>query len=140
VSRLRVSALVLASLVLAPRRPARTRPRWSSRLNCQGCHRADGTGTPGSVPALADSVARFLAVPAGREYLVQVPGVAQAPLDDAALGGRRQLDADALRRATRPEGLSAVHRRRDRALAQVAAGGRGQGRASLLAELGRSAR
>ena len=56
-------------------------------LNCQGCHRADGAGTPGSVPPLADAVARFLAVPGGREYLVQVPGVAQAPLDDATLAG-----------------------------------------------------
>jgi mono/diheme cytochrome c family protein len=54
-------------------------------LNCQGCHRADGSGTPDTVPALADSVARFLAVPGGREFLVQVPGVAQAPLGDAAL-------------------------------------------------------
>jgi mono/diheme cytochrome c family protein len=54
-------------------------------LNCQGCHRADGAGTPDSVPALAGSVARFLAVPGGREFLIQVPGVAQAPLDDAAL-------------------------------------------------------
>jgi hypothetical protein len=54
-------------------------------LNCQGCHRADGGETPGSVPAIKDHVARFLAVPGGREYLVQVPGVAQAPLDDETL-------------------------------------------------------
>jgi hypothetical protein len=54
-------------------------------LNCQGCHRADGAGTPDSVPPLAGSVGRFLRVPGGREYLVRVPGVAQAPLDDAAL-------------------------------------------------------
>ena len=38
-------------------------------LNCQGCHRPDGTGTPGTVPALAGSVAKFLKVPGGREYL-----------------------------------------------------------------------
>jgi hypothetical protein len=54
-------------------------------LNCQGCHRADGAGTPGSVPALAGSVGRFLRLPGGREFVVRVPGVAQAPLDDAAL-------------------------------------------------------
>ena len=60
-------------------------PSVEYALNCQGCHRADGVGTPGSVPPLAGSVARFLGVPGGREYLVQVPGVAQAPLDDAAL-------------------------------------------------------
>jgi mono/diheme cytochrome c family protein len=60
-------------------------PAVDYALNCQGCHRADGAETPGSVPPLAGSVARFLAVPGGREYLVQVPGVSQAPLDDAPL-------------------------------------------------------
>ncbi len=54
-------------------------------LNCQGCHRADGVGTPGSVPALAGSVGRFTRVAGGREYLARVPGVAQAPLDDAGV-------------------------------------------------------
>jgi mono/diheme cytochrome c family protein len=54
-------------------------------LHCQGCHRADGGETPGSVPALADGVARFLTVPGGREYLVRVPGSSQSALDDAAL-------------------------------------------------------
>ncbi len=53
-------------------------------VTCQGCHRADGSGTEGTVPGLAGSVARFLRVPGGREYLARVPGVAQAPLDDAA--------------------------------------------------------
>ena len=60
-------------------------PNVEYALNCQGCHRADGAGTPGSVPPLLGSVARFLGAPGGREYLVQVPGVAQAPLDDATL-------------------------------------------------------
>ena len=60
-------------------------PNVEYALNCQGCHRADGAGTPGSVPPLVGSVARFLAAPGGREYLAQVPGVAQAPLDDAML-------------------------------------------------------
>ncbi len=60
-------------------------PELDFVLECQGCHRRDGSGTPGSVPALRDSVAGFLHVPGGREYLVQVPGVAQAPLDDAQL-------------------------------------------------------
>src|SRR5207249_12002330 len=58
-------------------------PALDYALNCQGCHRADGAATPGSVPALAGSVGRFPRVPGGREYLVRVPGVAQTPLDDA---------------------------------------------------------
>jgi mono/diheme cytochrome c family protein len=54
-------------------------------LHCQGCHRADGSATAGAVPALAGSMARFLAVDGGREYLARVPGAAQSLLDDAAL-------------------------------------------------------
>ena len=60
-------------------------PALDYAVTCQGCHRADGAGTPGTVPALAGSVGRFLRVPGGREFLVRVPGVAQAPLDDVAL-------------------------------------------------------
>ena len=60
-------------------------PALDYAVTCQGCHRADGTGTPGTVPALAGSVGKFLRVPGGREFLVRVPGVAQAPLDDVAL-------------------------------------------------------
>ena len=76
--------LVLAALFAAASASAYT-PDVEFALNCQGCHRADGGETPGSVPAIKDHVARFLAVPGGREYLVQVPGVAQAPLDDETL-------------------------------------------------------
>ena len=60
-------------------------PALDYTLHCQGCHRADGTATPGAVPALAGSVASFLRVEGGREYLARVPGVAQSMLDDAAL-------------------------------------------------------
>lgn len=38
-----------------------------------------------TTPQLAGSVARFLSVPGGREYLARVPGVATSPLSDAAL-------------------------------------------------------
>lgn len=77
-----VAVLVVAGLVAEA--DAYT-PAIDYVLNCQGCHRSDGAETPGAVPALAGSVARFLTVPGGREYLAQVPGVAQSPLDDAAL-------------------------------------------------------
>jgi len=55
-------------------------------LNCQGCHRPDGTGSEATAPSLAGTVAKFLAVPGGREYLGRVPGVATSPLsnDDLA--------------------------------------------------------
>jgi len=57
-----------------------SQPRFDYLLNCAGCHRTDATGSE-EVPALTQ-VAPFLATPAGRAYLVRVPGVAQAPLSD----------------------------------------------------------
>jgi cytochrome c553 len=54
-------------------------------LNCQGCHRLDGSGSDATAPSLAGTVAKFLWVPGGREYLARVPGVATSPLSDADL-------------------------------------------------------
>jgi len=51
-------------------------------MECQGCHLADGGGGLNSIPALRNNVAKFPAVPSGREYLVQVPGVALSSLSD----------------------------------------------------------
>ena len=56
-------------------------------LQCQGCHLADGSGAPGSVPALNEFVGNYLLVPGGREYLIRVPGSALSPLSDARLAG-----------------------------------------------------
>jgi mono/diheme cytochrome c family protein len=50
--------------------------------NCQGCHLADGRGIPGLVPNMLNFVGYFTHLPEGRAFLVRVPGVAQAPLDD----------------------------------------------------------
>jgi hypothetical protein len=83
----RRAATVIASLTLAmgaaPAVSAEA-PQILYMLQCQGCHLADGTGAPGSVPSL-EGLARFLAVPGGREYLVRVPGSAQSPLSDLEL-------------------------------------------------------
>jgi cytochrome c553 len=54
-------------------------------LNCQGCHRFDGSGSDATAPGIAGTVAKFLLVPGGREYLIRVPGVATSPLSDADL-------------------------------------------------------
>lgn len=51
-------------------------------LNCQGCHKADGSGQPGRVPPLRNSVSRFLSIAEGRAYLGRVPGTSQSLLDD----------------------------------------------------------
>jgi hypothetical protein len=63
--------------------PQRAWQNWT--LNCQGCHRPDGTGSAGTAPSLAGTVSRFLNVPGGREYLGRVPGVATSALASAEL-------------------------------------------------------
>ena len=78
-------AALAAAVVLAAGVAAAYTPDVDYALECQGCHRADGAGTPGTIPTLRGAVARFLTVDGGREYLARVPGVAQAPLDDVAL-------------------------------------------------------
>jgi mono/diheme cytochrome c family protein len=40
--------------------------------HCVACHQAGGVGTPGLAPALAGDLGRRAALPAGRDYLVQV--------------------------------------------------------------------
>lgn len=60
-------------------------PRTNYMINCQGCHLADGRGKTGSVPSMKGELHKFLTVPGGREFLVQVPGSANAPLNDAEL-------------------------------------------------------
>jgi hypothetical protein len=63
--------------------PARAQSNYM--LNCQGCHLGDGSGLPGVVPSMRGIVAGFLEVPGGREFLVQVPGSANSPINDAEL-------------------------------------------------------
>ena len=76
-------AIVLA--VLAGRAVLAEIPaREAFQLHCSGCHGLDGRGDAAFVPDLY-ALAPLIAVPGGREYLVRVPGVAQAPVESAAL-------------------------------------------------------
>jgi len=68
-----------------PAAPAAADPRLDYMLQCQGCHRADGSGSPGGVPDLREHLGDFATMPGGREYLVRVPGSAQSPLSDGEL-------------------------------------------------------
>ena len=54
-------------------------------LNCQGCHLADASGTADVVPRMSDFVGYFLHVDGGREFIVRVPGSANAPISDQEL-------------------------------------------------------
>jgi mono/diheme cytochrome c family protein len=52
---------------------------------CIGCHGKDGLGVPPAVPRLAGFMGYYARSPEGRAYLVRVPGIANAPIDDARL-------------------------------------------------------
>lgn len=81
---MRAGALLLTSLLLAAPVAAES-PAVNYLLQCQGCHGADGRGSPGSVPALAGLVARYPTLPGGRAYLARVPGAATSPISDVEL-------------------------------------------------------
>ena len=84
--RLALRRTALGAALLVPAAPAAAfAPAVEYALHCQGCHLADGRGTPGSVPALAGTVGRLARAPGGRDYMARVPGVAQAALGDAEL-------------------------------------------------------
>lgn len=100
-------------------------PQTHYTLHCEGCHLADGSASPGKVPALAGSVAQFLRAPEGRSYLVRVPGVANAQLDDAELAALldwtlRRFDAANLPADFVPYTADEVHRLRSEPLIAVA--------------------
>jgi mono/diheme cytochrome c family protein len=76
------AAAVLGGALLAPA-ASTADPRADYMLHCQGCHGPDGGGARGSVPSFRGQLAKFLWVPAGREYLVRVPGSSQSELGDA---------------------------------------------------------
>jgi hypothetical protein len=67
-------------------KPYANEARVHYMLYCQGCHLSDGAGSPkAEVPEMKDYVGNFLKVPEGREYLVSVPGSANAPIGDEKL-------------------------------------------------------
>jgi len=77
-------SLLAASAMLASGARAEIPSSEAYQLHCSGCHRPDGSGDARIVPSLR-ALAPLLEVPGGRDYLVRVPGVAQAPLASAEL-------------------------------------------------------
>lgn len=59
--------------------------RLKYMLNCQGCHGPHAEGVEGKVPRMKDFTGYFLHSRRGREFVIQVPGVANAPMSDADL-------------------------------------------------------
>jgi hypothetical protein len=82
-------------------------PRADYLLHCGGCHLPDGIGNPPEVPSLRNDLGRIAQSAAGRDYLVRVPGAAQAQATDEQLAQiinwvLREFNEDALNRAFEP--------------------------------------
>lgn len=66
---------------------AQASPQQDYILYCMGCHGAQAEGVPGKVPPLAHALGRYMRTPAGRNYILRVPGAANSVLSDAQLAG-----------------------------------------------------
>ena len=77
-----VAAMLGAGLLAFPLARVRAEPPQKLyELNCWGCHGVNGEGVKNTAPTLVD-VAKFLKVPGGRAYLIEVPGVSYSKLND----------------------------------------------------------
>ncbi|WP_454735593.1 c-type cytochrome [Cupriavidus necator] len=62
------------------------RGQASYMLHCSGCHLPDGSGKPAAgIPDMRITVPQLLRSPAGRAFLVQVPGTSGSDLTDAQI-------------------------------------------------------
>ena len=60
-------------------------PRQDYVTHCMGCHGPGGTGVPGKVPALRDTLPAFARTSEGRAFVLSVPGASNSSLSDAEL-------------------------------------------------------
>ena len=97
----RAAAVLMLSAMLAAPASAED-PKIAYWLHCAGCHLLDGTGAPPEVPSLIDEPGRLAGLPGGREYLIRIPGVAQAGLDDARLAEVLNYMLEAFSSSTMP--------------------------------------
>jgi hypothetical protein len=101
-------------------------PAVNYQLRCMGCHLADGSGESGRVPSIRRTLVLFSGSPAGRDYVIRVPGVAQSPLSDADTAALLNWMARNLSDLKLPAGFTdysaaEVHGPRGRPLVQVSA-------------------
>lgn len=100
------------------------RGQASYMLHCSGCHLPDGSGKPAAgIPDMRLSVPQLLRSPAGRAFLVQVPGTSGSDLTDAQIAELMNwmLPALAAQRDTAPYTTQEVTRYRNDRLDDVAA-------------------
>ena len=100
----------------------RADPKADYLLHCSGCHLPDGSGHAPAVPTLHDVIGRLVADPAGRSYIVRVPGASQVPIDDRKLTELvnwilTEFNSDTLPKNFRPLTVREVKRARREVLA-----------------------
>jgi mono/diheme cytochrome c family protein len=60
-------------------------PAQDYMLYCMGCHGSQAQGVAGKIPPLAGTLPLYMRTPAGRDYVLRVPGAANSVLTDAQL-------------------------------------------------------
>jgi mono/diheme cytochrome c family protein len=95
-------------------------------LYCMGCHGAQAQGVPGKIPPLAHALGHYMRSPAGRDYVLRVPGAASSVLSDAQLAAvlnwvAAQFNAGELAAGVAPFTTEEVTSARHRPLADVLA-------------------
>src|SRR5258706_15678133 len=78
-------------------------PSVNYMLQCMGCHTPDGSGEPGRVPSIRETLVPLSRLAQGRQFLVQVPGAAQSTLSDAELAQLLNWMIQNLGTGSRPE-------------------------------------
>ena len=71
---------------------------------CGGCHGLDGVSARREIPVLRDSVGAFLCSAEGRRYIVRLPNVAFAHMDDRTLADTMNFVVFELGRGSVPAG------------------------------------
>ena len=118
------SFLLVTALLVFVKPPAHADPKVDYLLHCSGCHMPDGTGLTSVVPTLHDVIGRIVAEPAGRDYIVRVPGASQAPINDEKLTAvlnwmLTEFSSDTLPENFKPLTVKEVKRARNRLLAAL---------------------
>ena len=71
---------------------------------CGGCHGLDGISARREIPVLRDSVGAFLCSAEGRRYIIRLPNVAFAHMDDGTLAATMNFVVFELGRESVPPG------------------------------------
>jgi mono/diheme cytochrome c family protein len=113
-------------LAALPLQSAVASPGQDYMLYCMGCHGTQAQGVPGRIPPLAHALAHYMRTPAGRDYVLRVPGAASSVLSDDQLAAvlnwlAQQYNAEELRPGVAFFTADEVARSRHRPLVDVLA-------------------